>query len=160
MTGLMRTLQVVGEGDDSTLLKVAFASSDRRSVDQHFGSSQSFVIYGVNPSQAQLLYVSEFGKLAQDGNEDKLATKLELLADCIAVYCCACGASALRQLLSIGVQPVKVAEGAAITGLVADLQNEMREGPSSWLAKAMQRAKPTINSNSRFDSMEVEGWGE
>ncbi len=158
MTGLTRKLQVVDDGDDSKLLKVAFASSDRHSVDQHFGSSQSFVIYGVNLEQARLLNVSEFGALAQDGNEDKLATKLALLEGCIAVYCCACGASALRQLLSIGVQPVKVQEGAAIPELLEALQQEMREGPSSWLAKALQRTK--VTSDNRFDSMEVEGWGD
>lgn len=158
MVGLTRKLKVLDEGDEGTLLKVAFASSDRQRVDQHFGSSQSFVIYGVNFDQARLLNVSEFGALAQDGNEDKLATKLQLLEGCVAVYCCACGASALRQLLSIGVQPVKVQEGATIPDLLAGLQQEMREGPSSWLAKAIQRTKSA--GDSRFDSMEVEGWSD
>lgn len=98
MTGITRKLQVVDDSDDSTLLKVAFATSDRVTVDQHFGSSESFVLYGVDMDQSRLLNVVEFGALSQDGNEDKLSAKLELLEGCIAVYCRACGASALRAL--------------------------------------------------------------
>lgn len=158
MTGITRRLQVVDDSDERTLLKVAFATSDQLTVDQHFGSSQAFVLYGVDMEQARLLNVVEFGALSQDGNEDKLAAKLELLEGCIAVYCRACGASALRQLLGIGVQPVKVLEGARIADLLASLQQEMREGPSSWLAKAIRRSQKP--GDGRFDFMEMEGWSD
>lgn len=158
MTMPTRQLQVLDGEDDTTLLRVAFATSDRQSVDQHFGSARSFAIYGVNPDEARLLTVTEFGDLSQDGNEDKLVNKLSLLEGCIAVYCRACGASAVRQLLSIGVQPVKVPENAAIAELIEALQAELREGPSSWLAKAIQRHKGP--SGSKFDEMEAEGWQE
>ena len=92
MASPIRQLQVLDGENDGTLLKVAFASSDRRTVDQHFGSSRSFVFYGIDPERAELQSVVEFGELDQDGNEDKLAAKLELLDGCIAVYCRACGA--------------------------------------------------------------------
>lgn len=151
-----RQLRVLDDDGDSGLLKVAFATSDRKTVNQHFGSASSFAIYGVSPDRDRLLTVTEFGDLAQDGNEDKLATKLEMLSDCIAVYCRACGASAVRQLLAIGVQPVKVSEGAMISDLIAALQNELKEGPSNWLAKAIKRNQ--MEDNNRFDAMESEGW--
>lgn len=157
MASPTRQLQVLDGEDDGTLLKVAFASSDRELVDQHFGSSRSFAIYGINPDQAQLLSVVEFGELDQDGNEDKLVTKLELLQGCIAVYCRACGASAVRQLMAIGVQPVKVAEAARIDELIETLQAELREGPSAWLAKAIRR---TQGDRQRFDAMAAEAWDE
>lgn len=158
MASPTRQLQVLDGEDDGTLLKVAFASSDRETVDQHFGSSRSFVIYGVNPEHSQLLKVIEFGDLEQDGNEDKLVAKLELLEGCIAVYCRACGASAVRQLLAIGVQPVKVAEAARIDEMLESLQSELREGPSAWLAKAIQRTRgPDLK---RFDAMAGEAWDE
>ena len=158
MTTLKRQFQVLTEDDDSTLLKIAFATSDRETVDQHFGSAQSFAIYGVNPETSRLLGVSEFGKLEQDGNEDKLATKLDLLDGCIAVYCRACGASAVRQLLARNVQPVKVGEDARIPELIEALQAELREGPSAWLAKAIERQRPV--DTSKFDAMAAEGWDE
>jgi len=156
MTEVTRQLRVVDDQDSGELLKVAFATSDRHSVNQHFGSAKSFAVYGVGMDEARLLNVTEFGELAQDGNEDKLAVKLELLQDCIAVYCRACGASAVRQLLALGVQPVKVSEGALIAQLLAALQQELKEGPSSWLAKALKRNQAP--DDSRFDAMESEGW--
>ena len=153
-----RQLAVLDGDDDGTLLQVAFASSDRQTVDQHFGSSRSFAIYGVNPERARLLRVIEFGDLEQDGNEDKLVGKLALLEGCIAVYCRACGASAVRQLLAIGVQPVKVAEAARIDELPDSLQAELREGPSAWLAKAIQRSHG--GDQQRFAAMAAEAWDE
>ncbi|TBU98827.1 NifB/NifX family molybdenum-iron cluster-binding protein [Stutzerimonas kirkiae] len=158
MSSQTRRLQVLDDQDDGTLLRVAFASSDRERVDQHFGSSCAFAIYGVNPERAQLLLVVEFGDQQQDGNEDKLASKLDLLDGCIAVYCRACGASAVRQLLAIGVQPVKVGESARIGELLETLQAELREGPSAWLAKAIQRTRGA--DLQRFDAMAAEGWDE
>ena len=159
MASPIRQLQVLGGDNDGTLLKVAFASSDRRTVDQHFGSSRSFVFYGVDPERAELQSVVEFGELDQDGNEDKLASKLELLDGCIAVYCRACGASAVRQLLAIGVQPVKVSETESIAELIATLQAELREGPSAWLAKAIRRTRGTADQQ-RFQAMAGEAWDE
>ncbi len=157
MNTMTRHLQVLEE-NDGTLLKVAFATSDRKMVDQHFGSAQSFVIYGLNQDNSYFLSVSEFGTLSQDGNEDKLKIKLQVLDECIAVYCMACGASAMRQLLASGIQPIKVPEITHISSLLADLQNELRSGPSSWLAKAL--AKQSSVTPQRFDVMESEGWQE
>jgi nitrogen fixation protein NifX len=141
-----------------TAIKVAFATTDMLHVNQHFGSAQSFAIYAVDPDQAQLLEAAQFGQLAQDGNEDKLSVKLQLLDGCAAVYCQAVGASAIRQIVAHGIQPIKVHEGSQIKELLADLQQEMRSGPSSWLAKAIsQNSKPDPQ---RFDAMEQEGWQE
>lgn len=158
MTTMTRQLHVLDDEGDDTLLRVAFATSNRKTVDQHFGSALSFVIYGVNPERVQLLTVSEFGALNQDGNEDKLVSKLNLLDGCVAVYCRACGASAVKQLLAINVQPVKVSEDAVIDDLIAAFQLELKEGPSAWLAKAIQRQKG--GSDARFDDMEAEGWND
>jgi len=144
--------------DVSTSLKVAFATSDRKSVNQHFGSAVSFAIYAVDQDNAQLLEVAEFGNLAQDGNEDKLVVKIATLSGCSAVYSQACGASAVRQLVAKGIQPVRVEPDTKISGLIEALQQEMREGPSAWLAKAIRQQRG--GDMQRFDAMEDEGWSE
>ncbi len=57
-----------------------------------------------------------------------------------------------------GVQPIKVVQGAVISELIESLQDEMNQGPSAWLAKAISAQKgPDM---SRFDEMEEEGWDE
>jgi len=141
-----------------TALKIAFATSDMTHVNQHFGSAKSFAIYAINPDEAKLLEVSQFGQLDQDGNEDKLVSKLAVLDGCVAVYCHAIGSSAVKQLVTRGVQPVKVSDNVAISDLIEMLQDEMRAGPSAWLAKAIDKQKgPDMR---RFDEMEAEGWEE
>ncbi|HEY8158475.1 MAG TPA: nitrogen fixation protein NifX [Methylobacter sp.] len=141
-----------------TALKIAFATTDMETVNQHFGSAKSFAIYAVNMDDAQLLEAAQFGELSQDGNEDKLSVKIELLNGCAAVYCQAVGGSAINQLIAKGIQPVKVHEGGKINDLIVDLQNEMKAGPSSWLAKAINQHKSP--DPERFNQMEDEGWDE
>ena len=105
-----------------------------------------------------MLEAVQFGELAQDGNEDKLLVKIDLLEDCAAVYCQAIGTSAVKQLVAKGIQPVKVQEGSPIDDLISDLQKELEAGPSNWLAKAIKKTKapdPRL-----FDLMEDEGWEE
>lgn len=142
----------------ATALKVAFATSDGKQVNQHFGSAQGFAMYAVTMEQSTLLEVAEFEAQAQDGNEDKLGAKLALLEGCAAVYSQAIGASAIRQLLARNIQPVKVSEAAEIAELLVALQQELRAGPSTWLAKAIQRQHGW--DKRKFDDMEAEGWRE
>lgn len=154
---ITRKLKVLSDDVlEDVLLKVGFATSDGEIVDQHFGSASGIAIYGVNPGQYHMLTMAQFGQLAEDGNEDKLANKLALLEGCVAVYCRACGASAVRQLLSIQVHPVKVADDVRIKELIGALQEEMKAGPSGWLANAIGRHKNV--DERRFDEMEAEGW--
>ena len=123
-----------------------------------FGSAASFAVYAVEPEASQLLEVAQFGHLAQDGNEDKLVSKIAMLAGCSAVYSQACGASAVRQLIAKGIQPVRVEPDTRITDLIEALQQEMLAGPSAWLAKAIRQQQGV--DATRFDSMEDEGWSE
>ena len=142
----------------ATSIKIAFASSDMKIVDQHFGSAKSFAIYAVNPEQVQFLEAAQFGIQAQDGNEDKLQAKFQLISDCIAVYCQAVGASAVKQLVARGIHPVKVQENSSIENLLKDLQQELISGPSSWLAKAI-KTQTEVNPK-RFSDMADEDWQE
>lgn len=141
-----------------TALKIAFATTDMNTVNQHFGSAKSFAIYAVDRNHAQLLEAAQFGELRQDGNEDKLSVKIELLNGCAAVYCQAIGGSAINQLIAKNIQPVKVHEGGRIKDLIDDLQTEMKAGPSSWLAKAINQQKSP--DPGRFNKMADEGWDD
>lgn len=158
----IRRMQIVPDTDSglfmATSIKVAFATKDLKHVNQHFGSAQSFAVYAVNPERSELLEVIEFGRLKQDGNEDKLAVKLAQLEGCVAIYCHAIGASAVRQLMSRGMQPIKVYQDSLIDDLLNDLKDELASGPSAWLAKAIERQSGA--KLDRFTQMEAEGWEE
>lgn len=166
---LQRRLQLVDcTTKDSwveSAVKVAFATSDMTRVDQHFGAAHSFAIYAVEQDRHCFMEAAEFGNPdappthnSSGQNEDKLGAKIKVLEGCIAVYSQAVGASAINQLRAKGIQPVKVTPGAEIAELLTSLQDEMKQGPSSWIARAIENTMPA--DPSRFDRMEEEGWEE
>lgn len=159
----LRVLDTKGCGGDSHMndesaLKVAFATDDLKNINQHFGSAERFVIYRIDADGSALLEVAEFGKLDQDGNENKLVDKFAVLADCIAVYSLAVGPSAVRQLMALGIQPLKLQYGSPIAAVLSELQQQIKQGPTGWLARALDARQE--KSSDRFDEMEEEGWCE
>ncbi len=152
-----RHLRLVVDAMPSTTLRLAFASTDRVTVDQHFGASTAFAIYAIDAHKAQLVEVIEFID-SEDGNHhDKLNPKIAALADCTAVYCLAVGSSAVQRLLASGVQPIRVEPGAPIEQLLAEFRQELNNGPSGWLARVL---KARTADSQRFDAMAAEGWHE
>jgi nitrogen fixation protein NifX len=159
---LERRLKVLQSRTDDgwldTAVRVAFASTDLKQVNQHFGAAESFAIYAVDMERTELLEMVQFAAPAMDGNGDKLAARIAALDGCIAVYAQAIGASAVGQLKTRGVQPVKVSPSASVPDLLESLQEQLREGPSAWLARAIDAQKPA--DPFRFHEMEAEGWDE
>lgn len=154
---MQRKLRVLeNEGDTGRrALQVAFATSDLKHVDQHFGSAERFAIYRVEADRVTLSQVAEFGSQLQDGNENKLLEKFVLLDGCAAVYSQAIGPSAVRQLLGLGIQPMRVAEGSSISALLSVLQQEIASAAPGWVSRALERQK---RDRRRFDAMAAEGW--
>lgn len=120
-------------------VRIAFATSDRKAVNQHFGAAEAFAIYQLGECETRLVEVAEFIETAMDGHEGKLAAKVELLGDCAAVYCNAVGASAIQQLLAKGIQPMRVDEGTLIDELLLGLQKNLVSEPPVWLAKHLKK---------------------
>ena len=64
-------------------MKIAFATQDKQRVDAHFGWAKHLAIYDVTPTTINFVETFHFGEdLAEDGNEDKLAPKLDAIKDC------------------------------------------------------------------------------
>jgi len=155
----MRHLKLVHstEGNFAMSVKIAFASTDRKTVNQHFGAAEAFCIHSLAEEAARLVEVVEFhdGDTLMDGHEGKLASKVSLLQGCTAVYCNAVGASAIKQLLAAGIQPLKVEEGTPIEGLLCQLNQSLKTEPPAWLSKHFRP-----RDSDRFAAMEAEGWSE
>lgn len=138
------------------MIKVAFATTDRLRVNQHFGAAEAFAIYEVTPDKATLVGIGEFAEEAMDGNEDKLIAKVDFLEGCAAVYVMAVGASAIKKLMTKGIQPIRVNEIDGVDDLLGEISKAMREGGVAWVDRAVAaQAKKTAD---RFASMEEEGW--
>src|ERR1035441_2757959 len=96
-------------------MKVAFATEDGQHVNAHFGWAKKIAIYDINPDDCRFVNCFEFiGNLEEDGNEDKLAPKLEAIKDCAILYVAAIGGSAAARVVAKNIHPIKVAETQAI----------------------------------------------
>jgi nitrogen fixation protein NifX len=158
MSELAEVNSVVDVGADENLLMVAFATSDGECVNQHFGSSRGFHVYGITGDGSTLMATKEFAKEKKDGNEDKLKPKLAWLHGCDLVYCGSVGGSATKQLIMLGANPVEVKGGPEIEELIEDLQKELNGELSPMLDRVLKQKKG--KKEDRFDDMEDEGWEE
>jgi nitrogen fixation protein NifX len=147
------------------MLRIAFASSDRTHVDLHFGGGERLIVFDVSPGRADLVGTGEFIKAELKGenkdrglsraklnpdapvavtigpDEDKVAAKLEFVQGCAAVYAAQIGASSIKRLLGIGVQPIIVDVGHDIHDLLNEVSLAMFHGGLSWVERAMAKAR-------------------
>jgi len=144
-------------GDPADLI-VAFASSDGDLVDQHFGSAEAFFVYSINGEDADLITSKNFGYEKKDGNEDKLKPKLSWLVGADIVYCGSVGGSASRQLIALGVTPMKVTGGPDVEELIETIQTQLKGTPEFWLANIIKQKNS--QGEDRFDQMDEEGWDD
>jgi nitrogen fixation protein NifX len=158
MSELAEVNSVADVTANENLLKVAFASSDGECVNQHFGSSQGFHVFGISGGEATLLAIKTFPKEKKDGNEDKLKPKLTWLHGCDLVYCGSVGGSATKQLVMLGAHPIVVKGGPEIEEIIEELQQELNGKLSPMLERVIRQKAG--KSDNRFDEMEDEGWDE
>ncbi|MDR3516694.1 MAG: NifB/NifX family molybdenum-iron cluster-binding protein [Azospirillaceae bacterium] len=93
-------------------VKVAVASQDGRTVDQHFGQATQFVIYEVAGSVFRVLEhrtsQPSCGTAASGHDEDRMQQTVELIADCRAVLVARIGPAAERRLAARGIEAFMV----------------------------------------------------
>jgi nitrogen fixation protein NifX len=124
-------------------MKVAFATQDLKRVDAHFGWAKNIAIYEIGPDGHHFLEAVEFdGDLKEDGNEDKLAPKIEAIKDCAILYVAAIGGSGAARVVANNIHPMKVNEPEAIDDLLIKLGDVLKGAPPPWLRKALAKDKP------------------
>lgn len=123
-------------------MKVAFTTQDMQRVDAHFGWAKNIAIYEISAEGHRLGEVIQFdGDLKEDGNEDKLAVKIDAIRDCAIVYTSAIGGSAAARVVAAKIHPLKVTEDTEISGLLDRLQQVLKGTPPPWLRKALEKGK-------------------
>lgn len=134
-------------------MKVAFATQDLTRVDAHFGWAKNIALYELSPEGYQFLKAVQFdGDLQEDGNEDKLAPKIEAIQDCALLYVAAIGGSAAARVVAYKIHPVKVADPELIEEVLEKLKTVLNGTPPPWLRKALLKDQ---ERNFDFDEEEV-----
>jgi nitrogen fixation protein NifX len=123
-------------------MKVAFASTDKVHIDEHFGKAEEFYIWEIGPDEAQFTGVVQVKD--EDGyEEDKIEARGAALADCALVYVGQIGGPAAARLVAKKVYPLKSKEQEPITMAVEKLQEVLKGNPPPWLRKAMLKGEPS-----------------
>ena len=121
-------------------MKIAFATQDKEHVDAHFGWAKSIVVYEATPEGHRFVESFEFGdKLEEDGDEDKLAPKLEAIKDVAILYVAAIGGSGAARVVAMKIHPIKVPQPESIAEILAKLQAVLQGTPPPWLRKALAK---------------------
>jgi nitrogen fixation protein NifX len=112
-------------------------------IDQHFGMAESFSVWELGPDEAYHVETLQVGSTEND-EEDKIAMRAELLADCAIVYTMQIGGPAAAKLVSKKIQPMKTNTEVPVAEIVEKLQQVLQGNPPPWLKKAMFKSK-TVN---------------
>jgi nitrogen fixation protein NifX len=121
-------------------MKIAFATQDKERVDAHFGWAKSIVVYDVTPTSSSFVESFEFGdKLEEDGDEDKLAPKLDAIKDVAILYVAAIGGSGAARVVAMKIHPIKVPQPESIAEILAKFQVLLQGTPPPWLRKALAK---------------------
>ncbi len=91
---------------------IAFASSDKLTIDSHFASAPSFEIYKFGSDGQEISHTSHAAEIT-DSN-DKVDARISLLQECAIIYCTQIGGPAAARLVQSGIHPLKVPEGTLI----------------------------------------------
>ena len=134
-------------------MRVAFSTQDLQRVDAHFGWAKNIAIYDVRPEGYDFVETITFdGELQEDGNEDKLAPKLDAIKDCAILYVAAIGGSGAARVVAMKIHPIKVAQPEPILDILDKLQDVLKGTPPPWLRKVL--LKDQVRDNQFEDEVE------
>ena len=130
-------------------MKIAFATTDGINVDEHFGRAGKFVIYDLTPERYNYLETIKFSDgldisiietrgMGQE-HEDRVQSKINMLAGCKIVYFTEIGGPAAAMLVKKGIMPVKVKETVTIGESLNRLLETAKASPPPWLKKALNQ---------------------
>ncbi|PKN11896.1 MAG: nitrogen fixation protein NifX [Deltaproteobacteria bacterium HGW-Deltaproteobacteria-4] len=120
-------------------MKVAFASTDKIHIDEHFGRAENFLIWEIGPEEAAFSGILQVHSAGED-EENRIEARGAALADCALVYVAQIGGPAAARLVAKKIHPIKSKECEPIAEVVVKLQEVLRNNPPPWLKKAMLKS--------------------
>ncbi|MCF6187711.1 MAG: hypothetical protein L3J49_09630 [Desulfobulbaceae bacterium] len=92
-------------------MRVAIASTDGETVNEHFGRAERFFIYDITGDKLNLVTVREVTPLSTGDKEHlfdgkRMAEVLDPLKDCTQVYCTRIGERPEKELAKSGIKAI------------------------------------------------------
>jgi len=130
-------------------MKVAFATTNGKQVDEHFGRAGMFAIYDILETGHRFVEMRTFAdgmdmavvdtKDMGSLHEDAVQNKVDRLADCKLIYLTEIGGPSAARLVKKGIMPMKVREIVSIESALDQLMVTIKKSPPPWLRKALQK---------------------
>jgi len=139
----IRQFQLIdGSSRKGQTMKVAFASTDKIHIDEHFGQAEVFYLWEIGPEAAAFCGVVQVKADSEAGHsDDKIEARSSALSDCALVYVAEIGGPAAARLVAKKIHPIKSKEQEPITAVIEKLQEVLRNNPPPWLRKAMLKGE-------------------
>lgn len=122
-------------------MKVAFASTDKIHIDEHFGQAENFYVWEIGPENAEFSGVIRVSAEEGGHSDEKIEARAAALTDCALVYVAQIGGPAAARLVAKRIHPIKSKDAEPITEVVGKLQEVLRGSPPPWLKKAMLKGE-------------------
>jgi len=139
-----RRFEIVSSTEKKGLsMKVAFASTDKVHIDEHFGHAKEFYVWEIGPEEASFSGVIQVQSEADmpGHTDDKIEARGAALSDCALVYVAEIGGPAAARLVQKRIHPLKSKDREPIVDVVAKLQEVLKGNPPPWLRKAMLKGE-------------------
>jgi nitrogen fixation protein NifX len=128
-------------------MKVAFATTDGKHVDEHFGRAGAFAIYELDNKGYNFVELRRFAdgrdteiegtKGMGQVHDERVEAKADRLSDCRVVYLTEIGGPSAARLAKRGVMPVKVKEVTTIEESLKRLLEMINTNPPPWIKRAL-----------------------
>lgn len=119
-------------------MKVAFATKDLVSVDEHFGWAKQFAVYDITKDGFKLSEVVK-SEDSPEVEDEKINSKIAAIKDCSIVYCQAIGPTAAARVVKAQIHPIKVEKVIPIEDALNSLVAMLNGNPPPWIKRIVAR---------------------
>ncbi len=129
-------------------MKVAFATIDGKSVDEHFGRAGLFAVYEITDRDCTFVEMRRFADGVDNAvvdtkdkgplHDEAVERKVDRVADCKLVYVTEIGGPSAARLVKKGIMPMKMKETVPIESALGQLLETIKKSPPPWLKKALK----------------------
>ncbi|MCC7560601.1 MAG: nitrogen fixation protein [Methanobacterium sp.] len=88
-------------------MKIAVASSDGKTVDQHFGQAWHFLIFQIGKEGLEFIELRKKSKKPVYDHEYRWKRGLDILRDCKVIFCRRIGDEPRKELNKLGIEVVE-----------------------------------------------------
>jgi nitrogen fixation protein NifX len=123
-------------------MKVAFASTNGKHLDCHFGQCPSFSIFEFSEEGYKWLESRSVLEPPPEAEEtDRIGQRLQTILDCKLLFVNSIGNDAAKRVMKAGIMILKSDQGTEVISQLEKMYFMLKERTPLWLTKALRRSE-------------------